>query len=264
MDQENKLRRVSFSDLGHGRRVEESTRSRDRTKSKSFRAYNDEGMAKLRKEYDYDYDYDESELAATIAAAAYAIHSLDETRAEYERTMVESFRESFRAPSMEANTTKDQQGMFERVLTRRSSRVATRDGGGEGTMRTSTRPIEVEGPIRRNGKRVETKADAWERARMAKINKWYEKMNCKILEWENEKKKRAGINMERRKAELERLKRVNLNHYQNKIDWIENVSGGARKQLEEKKISEEAYVKQKANTIRSTGKTPIQCFCFEY
>ena len=44
---------------------------------------------------------------------------------------------------------------------------------GEGARRTSTRPIEISGADQQRGvRRLETKADAWERARLEKINKW--------------------------------------------------------------------------------------------
>lgn len=58
-----------------------------------------------------DYNSKESEFAASIAAAAYAIYSLEETRAEFEKRMVESFREdptsknnSFRKENQDGNT----------------------------------------------------------------------------------------------------------------------------------------------------------------
>lgn len=72
-----------------------------------FEVYNDEGMVKLRKEYDYDYDYDESELVVIIVVVVYVIYFFDEIRVEYERIMVESFRESFRVFLMEVNIIKD-------------------------------------------------------------------------------------------------------------------------------------------------------------
>ena len=51
--------------------------------------------------------------------------------------------------------------------------IITKHVSGEGTRKTSTRPIEIAGPDQQRGVRsVETKADAWERARLKKINKW--------------------------------------------------------------------------------------------
>lgn len=39
-------------------------------------------------------------------------------------------------------------------------------------QRTSTRAIEISGVDQRGGRRVGSKADAWEQARLAKIDKW--------------------------------------------------------------------------------------------
>ncbi|KAL9243262.1 hypothetical protein vseg_017171 [Gypsophila vaccaria] len=244
-----RMRRVSFSDVEY-----------TRLGAQSFR---DEGNNNFRNEVYYNAK-ESDEYAASIAAAAYAIYSLEETRAEFERRMVESFRED---PS-----SRDQQVPLEipdlRGLSRRSSsRFENNDVGGGPMRRSSTRPIEISGPIQSSSVILPmgtSKADAWERARLAKINKWYEKMNAKIMEWENEKKKRAGLDMEKRKAEIERLKRINLSHYQNKINKIEDISKGAKQQLEEKRRSEETYAKQKARKIRTTGRIPVKCFCFEY
>ncbi|KAH9604017.1 hypothetical protein KSS87_014197, partial [Heliosperma pusillum] len=223
MDQQMKQkRRVSFSDMAQGRN-EEYTRHRNVTKSESFR---DEREKKLRRELINGNESEE--YAASIAAAAYAIYSLEETRAEFERRMVESFRED---PSSITNTNKDQEDLVDEIpqfggLPRRSSILEKKDVGPR-QMPVSQRTMET------------NKADTWEKARLVKINKWYEKMNVKIKVWENEKKKRASLEMESRKAEIERLKRLNLSHYQNKIDRIEGVAGGAKKQLEEKKRKEE-------------------------
>ncbi|KAK9669194.1 hypothetical protein RND81_13G115100 [Saponaria officinalis] len=215
------------------------------------------------------YNAKESEYAASIAAAAYAIYSLEETRAEFERRMVESFRED---PSSKRTSFRDQETPLEipdfRGLSRRSSsRVGNNDVGGGPISRSSTKPIEIiSGPRPSVSVTImgNNQADVWERARLAKINKWYEKMNGKIIEWENDKKKSAHLDMEKRKAEIERLKRINLSHYQNKINRIEDITKGAKKQLEEKKKSEEIYAKQKARKIRTTGRVPVKCFCFEY
>ncbi|XP_074304132.1 uncharacterized protein LOC141638682 isoform X2 [Silene latifolia] len=266
MDQQiRQKRRVSFSDIAQGRN-EEYTRLRNVTKSESFR---DERDIKLRRDYLIN-GKESEEYAASIAAAAYAIYSLEETRAEFERRMVESFRED---PSSITNTNQDQENPIDLPvpqfggLSRRSSIIERNDVGGGPIPRSSTRPIEISGPRERVSPptTMETnKADAWEKARLAKINKWYEKMNTKIKEWEKEKKKRASLDMERRKAEIERLKRLNLSHYQNKIDRIEDIAGGAKKQLQEKKRKEERFAKQKARKIRTTGRVPVQCFCFEY
>ncbi|KAK3009222.1 hypothetical protein RJ639_014759 [Escallonia herrerae] len=109
---------------------------------------------------------------------------------------------------------------------------------------------------------IETKADAWERAEIAKIQSRYEKINSAILAWENEKKASAKRQMELKKSDLEQRRARNSQHYQGKLARIDHIAGGARAQAEEKRRYEELVVKEKAKKIRSTGSVPACCFCF--
>ncbi|GAB4845419.1 hypothetical protein Ancab_038826 [Ancistrocladus abbreviatus] len=207
-----------------------------------------------------DYDAGDSEFAAAIAAAAYAIHSLEETRAEYQKKMMESFQ----TPPNRTRSGREDNITAAPDLGRLSRRISgneTRDPGIV-PIRINARQVEGEGEQRGSG-RVESKAEAWERAQMAKLNKWYDKTNSKILAWETDKKMRAKLQMEERQAEVERLKTLNLLHYQNKTAWVDDVAGGARKQLDEKRRKEEISVKEKAKKIRSMGRVPVNCFCFQ-
>ncbi|CAO2818538.1 unnamed protein product [Amaranthus hypochondriacus] len=204
MDQHKKNRRrrsVSFSDVKLDR-SEDFPNRKDRMKSEPFR----------RGSEIMEYKSKESEFAASIAAAAYAIYSLEETRAEFERRMVESFRED-PAADHTIKTRKDSQdtNTFEfpdlETLMRRTSLLERRDNNGgnqSSILKTSSKSIEISGVEQeQRSRRMEmTKAEAWEHARLAKIHKWYEKMKDKIGEWENEKKKNATIVMERRKVFL--------------------------------------------------------------
>ncbi|KAG7037130.1 hypothetical protein SDJN02_00752, partial [Cucurbita argyrosperma subsp. argyrosperma] len=110
---------------------------------------------------------------------------------------------------------------------------------------------------------VPTKADVWERNKMEKIRKRYQKRKSSILDWENEKKLLAKLHMEKEKAELERKKSVFSRYYQEKIVQIDRIAGGARTQLEEKRRKEENKARDTANRIRSTGRLPVTCFCFQ-
>uniref|UniRef100_A0A803M0X4 Uncharacterized protein n=1 Tax=Chenopodium quinoa TaxID=63459 RepID=A0A803M0X4_CHEQI len=73
------------------------------------------------------------QFAATIAAAAYAIYSLEETRAEFEKRMVESFREDPNSIKSKSRINSRDDNSFERSslgnLMGRSSQVERRDGG---------------------------------------------------------------------------------------------------------------------------------------
>uniref|UniRef100_A0A1D1YSH2 Uncharacterized protein At3g61260 n=1 Tax=Anthurium amnicola TaxID=1678845 RepID=A0A1D1YSH2_9ARAE len=107
----------------------------------------------------------------------------------------------------------------------------------------------------------ETKADAWEKAEMEKITKRYEKLYSRILEWENEKKKRAKRRLDRKEGKLELRRKIVSQEYHNEMARIDKIVGGARATTNEKKRIEEHKTMEKANEIRSTGKISHACFC---
>ncbi|KAG8496319.1 hypothetical protein CXB51_009169 [Gossypium anomalum] len=109
--------------------------------------------------------------------------------------------------------------------------------------------------IRNSGSRLKN-------AELHKLNKWYENMKASIHEWEKENKVRAKVKMERRKKELE--KKIKMSHqvYQLKISRIDDIAGGARAQVDDKRRNEELKIKEKAKQIRATGVVPFTCLCF--
>ncbi|XP_026661294.2 uncharacterized protein LOC103709267 isoform X2 [Phoenix dactylifera] len=112
-----------------------------------------------------------------------------------------------------------------------------------------------------NSYTAETKADAWEKAKMAKIKKRYEKMNATILDWENETKAKAKRRLDRKEGETGPRKARALEEYRNEILKIDQIAGRARADAEEKKRKDEYKAKEKAKKIRSTGKVPRACPC---
>lgn len=217
-------------------------------------------------DHDYSSSY-ESEFATAIAAAAFAIHSAEEANSEYRKKLRSTRRaksrkddpfrppEARRFPGSEAKDPEVESSMKKRMEQDRRGRAsfAGHAGGDESQRESST--------TRRS---PEAKANTWEKPAMAKLVKRYEKMNSNILAWENEKKMKARVEMERKKRELEQRNAVNLQHYQNEIARIEHIAGGARAQLEDKRRNEESKVKERAKRrIRTKGKVPFSCcFCF--
>lgn len=53
-----------------------------------------------------------------------------------------------------------------------------------------------------------------------------------------------------------------LKKYQDKMEYINQIAGGARAQAEERRRNEVLKAKEKANIIRTTGKIPGPCSCF--
>ncbi|KAF9591498.1 hypothetical protein IFM89_004552 [Coptis chinensis] len=108
----------------------------------------------------------------------------------------------------------------------------------------------------------ETKADAWEKDQMTRINKRHERMTSTILSWEKEKKAKAKRRTDRIESEIERRRARAVQRFRNDITRIDQIAGGARAVAEERRRDEEMKTKEKANKIRSTGKFPVSCFCF--
>ncbi|XWS34165.1 hypothetical protein CRYUN_Cryun21dG0016800 [Craigia yunnanensis] len=107
-----------------------------------------------------------------------------------------------------------------------------------------------------------TKAEAWEKAEMAKIKERYVKLNGTILAWEEKKKKKARNKLDKaEKSELELKRARGLKKFRNEMDYIKQVADGARAQAEERQRKDELKAKEKANIIRRTGEVPKSCFC---
>ncbi|XP_052174532.1 uncharacterized protein At3g61260-like [Diospyros lotus] len=197
-----------------------------------------------------------SEFAAAIAAAAFAIHVHG---AGGEVSSDPDYLRNKLMPMGRAKTRKQ----FDPVRPAESSRRFPDIEANDASGRRNNRERSQKGTWRERTA-LEDNADAWEKAAIAKIRKRYEKMNSRIIAWENVKKMKVKERMEAKKREMEQRIQVNLQHYQNKLARIDNSARGARLQLEEKRRHEEAEVKQRAKRIRSsTGKLPVpSCCCF--
>ncbi|XVF85850.1 hypothetical protein PTKIN_Ptkin17bG0150800 [Pterospermum kingtungense] len=108
----------------------------------------------------------------------------------------------------------------------------------------------------------QTKADAWEKAEMAKIKEKYAKLNSTILAWEEKKKQKARNKLEKAENSGSEKKRTRaLTKFRNEMDYIKEVADGARAQALSRQRNEELKAKEKANIIRTTGEVPKPCFC---
>ncbi|XP_048330021.1 remorin isoform X2 [Ziziphus jujuba] len=213
-------------------------------------------------------------FATAIAAAAFAVHSLEEAELQYQKTI----KEGLGVSRTSTKTRKDgmpSSGMVTRRLSNKEAKgevSITRPAGSDHKASESTFPSRYPSvradrnqnqmgiPSRQNG--VRSRADVWEIAQMEKIRKRYEKMKSTILAWENKRKMKVKQKNERTKSILEQRRAQNQRHYQNKMARIDDIAKGARAQMEEKRRQEESEVKEKAKRIRSTGKVPVTCFCF--
>ncbi|PNY00562.1 hypothetical protein L195_g023845 [Trifolium pratense] len=134
---------------------------------------------------------------------------------------------------------------------------------------------------------TETKADSWEREELIKIKERYEKLLETIDSWEKRKKMKARRKLNKHEAiaqllaiwvgtrnflylhisnvrhsENERKREKARRKYQDKIKYIDEIAAGARAQSDDRRKNETLKAKEKANTIRTTGKLPGACSCF--
>ncbi|KAK4395788.1 hypothetical protein Sango_1733100 [Sesamum angolense] len=194
------------------------------------------------------YDVDDVHFATAVAASACAIHSLDEAGLHVQIT--------------KTNTTRKQEPLRP-PQTGSMKKPSLRDGRNLSSLLRPTLPVAADQRQKETPTRSSySEADAWEKAQIAKIRKRYEKMQSEILAWQNEKKLKEKQKMERKKGELELRKARNLQHYYSKIARIDDIAGGARAQVDDKRRQEESVVKQNARRMRATGRVPVDCFCF--
>ncbi|XVF03243.1 hypothetical protein REPUB_Repub04eG0244600 [Reevesia pubescens] len=107
----------------------------------------------------------------------------------------------------------------------------------------------------------QTKAEAWEKAEMAKITERYVKLNSTILAWEEKKKKKARNKLDKAESESAHKRARALTKFRDEMDYIKQVTDGARAQALARQRNDELKAKEKANIIRTTGEVPRTCFC---
>ncbi|KAF8399555.1 hypothetical protein HHK36_015422 [Tetracentron sinense] len=222
---------------------------------------------------------DGSEYASTIAAAAFAINSLEEASSQNQKKMREG-PETFLTKSKSKSQKKDatvelsDPGRVSRRFSGKDAREEKQYPGSVVDRRTLPNPSLTLKPTlfpsgdakqTRNSTRpksAETKADSWEKDEMDKLRKWCDKMNYTILSWENEKRTKAKRRIDRTESKLARRRARALQHYRSEMARIDQIAGGARAQVEERRRNDESKAKEKVKKIRSTGKVPVMCFCF--
>ncbi|KAF7838507.1 remorin isoform X2 [Senna tora] len=203
-----------------------------------------------------EYGVREEEHATAVAAAAFAIHSIEEEEAKSlnaqklrEEGPTFSSSKTMRRKQDSSLSRPSSYGRENAFAVRRPSGIPSpkplspAEAGGYQKQRGS--PI----PIKHNN--VKTRAEAWEKAKMERIHKRYEKIKSKILSWEREQKMQAKLSMER-KSLLEHRRAIELQQYQNKIARIEMIAHTARAQMEDKKRKEEFEITLMCSTCDRT------------
>ncbi|XP_039034423.1 remorin 1.4-like [Hibiscus syriacus] len=202
----------------------------------------------------------ETEFAVGVAAAAYVVNSIEKDEARHRITIERSRQDTISRVRNPDRVTRRYSSNQVITAGQSCSRkpMETRKAGG-----SSAGDQRLKGNYpQRNA--LETKADDWEKAELDKLNKRYERMKASILAWEKEKKLRAKIKMERRKKELEKKMKRRHQLYELKISRIDEIAGGARAQIDEKRRNEELKIKDKSKQMRASGVVPVSCFFLNY
>ncbi|CAL0330607.1 unnamed protein product [Lupinus luteus] len=197
-------------------------------------------------------DMGDDEHVTSVAAAAFAIHSLEEV----ESRNLQKMREVPKSPRTQN-------------MRRKDDNMSRRPSNGEVSMkmslgqdpRTKVNALPVKRPTGTPSARSlspmhHTRPETWEKAMIVKIQNWCKKIKSKILSWECVKKIQAKQQMERKKRALEHRRAMEKQNYRNKIGRENMIA-----QLEEKRRKQESEVRLKDNKIQKTGKVPVKCSC---
>ncbi|KAF3516553.1 hypothetical protein DY000_02063422, partial [Brassica cretica] len=101
--------------------------------------------------------------------------------------------------------------------------------------------------------------ELWKETEMAKTRTKYEKLREKIMSWEDKKTKKAKRNLHRTERGVEKTKLKALQSYTEDNERIEIIVASARAHAYERQMKEELKVKEKANLMRTSGRSPSTC-----
>ncbi|XP_020228641.1 uncharacterized protein LOC109809677 [Cajanus cajan] len=251
---ENRLhqRRVSFSDQ----------HSPNHHGSSGIR--NDKAWNWLPRTTFHDDYIRDDEFVTSVAATAFAIHSLEEAELRNLQKMRESPKSSRRTQTMRSKeddmplprqptygeTSKKRS--FGQDLRTKETAFPVRRPSGISPPRPVTPALgyQKQQGIPLQHKNVKTRPETCEKAMIKNIQKQYEKMKSEILSWEFVKKIQA-------KAQ----RAMEVQNYQHKIARADMMPQGARAGLEDKRIKE-SEARKKANKNGKTSKVVVKCLCF--
>ncbi|CAM8905230.1 unnamed protein product [Rhodiola kirilowii] len=254
-----KQKRVSFSDTGRDGRSQKSTsfEEEDYSSVQNWLKRQIEGQT-----IGHEYDSGDEQFATSVAAAAYAVHSLDVANSSFQNGKILTKAKSRKG---------DHQDQIPKT---RTTEIVPANTKSTKSPSFGTKPT-IDGPLTRKPSKIssaslrstfykndtDAKIDAWERAEIDKIKKRYSKIRSTIKSWEDDKKTRAKIKLQKKKIELECKKERNQRHYELKIAQIDVIGRGAKSNMEEKMRSDETKVKERAKKMRSNRRAAyFLCF----
>ncbi|KAL6577766.1 hypothetical protein OROMI_010094 [Orobanche minor] len=219
-----------------------------------------------------DCDFDDDDYLTAVAASAYAVQSLEESKARNRNETTYGPNKSWNKMKSKAENKDIRPERSQSAMKLSDKDLNTNDSkshetslpkpGRPSTRRSTTQLIETTGQSATKPGPGDSMADAWEKEEMASIKERYERLRATINNWEIKKKKRADRKLQSTKANLDNDTAKAVQRHRRQVKTIKEIAGEARTLAEAKRKKEELKVEEKANKIRSTGKLPSTCLCF--
>ncbi|CAM8911178.1 unnamed protein product [Rhodiola kirilowii] len=253
--------RVSFSDTGRDGRSQKSASFEEEDYS-SVQNWLKRQIA--GQTIGHEYDSGDEQFATSVAAAAYAVHSLDVANSSFQNGKILTKAKAEKVIIKLKYPKLGPQKLYQQIQgTRVDEESLIRNKANNRWSPNPQAKQDIFSFLRSTFYKNDTNAkiDAWERAEIEKIKKRYNKIRSTIKYWEDDKKTRAKIKLQKKKIELECKKERNQRHYELKIAQIDVIGRGARSNMEEKMRSDETKVKERAKKMRSNRRAAyFLCF----
>ncbi|CAJ1931953.1 unnamed protein product [Sphenostylis stenocarpa] len=224
-----------------------------------------------------DHESRDMDHAAAVAAAAFAINLL-----EVSEEKSDTPKASLEKTKSKVDGTKPSRSLLSSASKRLSGSFRSKDDQGKKTVEAISLAPSVKKTSTFSDEKPETstkpdlgrrqtlgesferhiKADEWEGTKLQEIRQRYDKLREMIDSWENKKKMKARRKLDKEQRGVQQRMMRALDDFEYKNRCIDQIADGARTKAEESRRNEEQKAKEKANVIRSTGKTPGICFCF--
>ncbi|CAM8911179.1 unnamed protein product [Rhodiola kirilowii] len=259
--------RVSFSDTGRDGRSQKSASFEEEDYS-SVQNWLKRQIA--GQTIGHEYDSGDEQFATSVAAAAYAVHSLDVANSSFQNGKILTKAKAEKVIIKLKYPKLGPQKLYQQIQgTRVDEESLIRNKANNRWSPNPQAKQDIFSFLRSTFYKNDTNAkiDAWERAEIEKIKKRYNKIRSTIKYWEDDKKTRAKIKLQKKKIELECKKERNQRHYELKIAQIDVIGRGARSNMEEKMRSDETknvpmYKEKKYNNVYIVYDPKLHSFGF--
>ncbi|KAK9169126.1 hypothetical protein Syun_001266 [Stephania yunnanensis] len=220
--------------------------------------------AVLRQMDEGNYFNDSIEFAAVIAAAAFAVNSLEDAELQGRKQSTDRSEASLIRIKSRKDQEQGEASVRNLEMTEEDAAIKHRPPE-KAVVRTPTisKPSSTDNYSTTIGPKLKPAAapasykyprdNGSEKARNSRS---YGETDAIADIWEKSAMERI------KKKETEKRGERAFQHYRSEISWIEQIVAGARAEADEKRRYEGFKIKETENKIRVTEKVPVKCFCF--